>query len=446
MQTAVGSFAIGVGGVGTTVTVSGLPFQPKAVIFSWSGRTAVGQAEADHKMGAGFMVNATERGGSATASINGFDITGAKNRSFSDACIKIIEAFTNTVEGAADFDAFLSDGFRVIIDDQFPVSFLINYIAIGGADLTNVKAITITPPDVDGDQDTTTVGFKPDCAMFFGGAEVTTSGSGLGFGVAAQDPPVNAVLVGNARDGFTTTETKSYCRLGDECTAGRPNPATFDMLRRGKVTSWLSNGFRMAWLDTSVLQPNIQVLCLKGGTYAVGDLLTRTDGTPFSEMGLPFEPRGLIFASHNKAQSAADTAQALDERSIGFVASATQRNYVGVLDKDAIQVDPGPGVTEVGVAHNTNECYVNQSTAATIIIEGLMDLTSMNADGFTVVMNDPDPVSSFVWYLAMGDGVVDVGGGVSSKPKQKPSSGALWAAIREQLRSEPKKYKRPMIL
>ena len=60
LEVATGSFNIGTGGVGTTVSITSLSFEPKVIIFGWSGRTAVGQAEGSHKFGMGYMISGSE--------------------------------------------------------------------------------------------------------------------------------------------------------------------------------------------------------------------------------------------------------------------------------------------------------------------------------------------------------------------------------------------------
>jgi hypothetical protein len=147
------------------------------------------------------------------------------------------------------------------------------------------------------------------------------------------------------------------------------------------------------WAEDSASAFPIRALCIKGGQWAIGDATTRTDTTQQAET-TPFTPTAMIVCSHNKAQSTADTTQADDERSVGFVVSPTDRNYVSVMDKDNV------ADSDIGVADGTDAMYGNQSTAATIATEGLMDLVSLDATpAFTWVMDDADPVASFFWYV-----------------------------------------------
>lgn len=404
LDVAAGTFNIGTGGVGTTVSVTTLAFQPKVVIFSWSGRTAVGQAEADAKPGMGFALSTTSRRASTAQSDHGVGTSAADNVLYDDACIALLTT-AGAVDGKADFDAFLSNGFRVIIDDVFVASYLINYFAIGGADLTDTAIVTETAPGATGDQDITTIGIalntgaNDKCAIFLraGGLSVNTIDTDcmFGIGVAAGDTPVNAVFSDYDADAAANAITNSYCRAG-ECLALTSETGGTDIAtRRASVTAWLSNGLRLNWAEIG--GGDFAILVLKGGQYFVGDILSQTGTSNTAETGVGFQPKALMLASHNKAQSTVDTPQAVNERTIGFAVSATERCSMGMLSKDS------PTTTDIGTAQHSDNMYSNQSTATAIVIEGLMDLVSMDSDGFTFVMDDADPAQAFVWYLAMGD-------------------------------------------
>lgn len=405
LDVATGTFNTGTGAATTTVSVAGLSFTPKVVLFFWAGRTATGQAEGDHKFGAGYMVGLADRGGATSQSDHGAAATAADNQVFDNACIKL-QTITGAVDGAADFSSFNSDGFTIIIDDAFTASYLIHYLAIGGSDLTNVASVTVAEPGATGNQNITTVGFQPDCAIGFmgghGAVNAADTFSSWGIGVAAGSTPNGAILIGNSDDGAGTSETMSYCRAG-EFLAGCFTNAVSD---RATLTAWLSNGFTLNWAERTA-GFNARVLCLKGGSYVVGDILSQTGTSNTAETGVGFTPKALLVGSHNKTQSTSDTTQNGDERSLGFATGAASRSAAGIHDKDAL------GTIDIGVDQRTDAMYTNQSTAATTVVEGLMDLVSLDSDGFTFVMDDADPAQAFVWYLAMGDAVT-TGSAISS--------------------------------
>lgn len=398
LQTATGTLSTGTGGIGTTFGVTGLAFRPKVVIFLWSGRTATGQAEGNHQFGMGYMVGLADRGAAESQCQHNVSPMNNSNATYDNACI-VTHTTGGVLEGSADFSSLNSDGFTCIVDAVFAASYLIHYIAIGGSDLQFAASVSVTAPAGAGNQDTTTVTFQPDCAIAFGpsaGALNTIgSDSNWQFGVAAGAAPLCYVLGGSSDDSVTPTVTASYCKSGEFFARVSNGGVTVD--DRATLTAWLSNGFRLNWIESANAGNVWRVLCLKGGRYAVGDILTSTSVQAITETGLAFVPTGLILASHNKVESTADTAQAQDERSVGFAIDGTSEGAASILDKNAVTP------SDIGVSDQTNQVYINQSTAATIVHEGLADVTSLDAGGFTLQQNDADPVQSFAWYLAMGD-------------------------------------------
>lgn len=414
LDVATGTVLTGTGAPGTTFSVTGLPFAPKVVLFFWTGRTAVGQAEGDYKHGVGYMVGLADRGCTSTQSDHGVTPTATDNTLRDDAAICLLTT-AGAVDGLADFQSFNADGFTCVIDDTFVASYLLHYLALGGTALTDVKSVSVVAPASPQTQDVV-VGFQPDCVLCFGpgnpGLNAIGTDSQYSFGVAAGTPPVNAVLAGGGDDAQAASVTSSYCRLG-ECLARLVNGnALFDS---AAVTAWLATGFRLNWTNANGAN-TFRVLCLKGGGYAVGDALTRTDTTPIVEP-TTVQPKALLVASHNKVQSTVNVVQTPDERSLGFVTGPTARNYASVIDKHA--VNP----TDSGQADGTDALYANQSTAATIALEGTMDLVQFDAQAsFQTVMTLADPVASFWWYLAFGDGVAVQSGQPSVSGMRKAGS------------------------
>jgi hypothetical protein len=60
-------------------------------------------------------------------------------------------------------------------------------------------------------------------------------------------------------------------------------------------------------------------------------------------------------------------------------------------------------VVSTGLSHD--QCYQNLA-AADGTVEGEMDVSSVDAGGFTLIMDDADPAQSFVVYAAFGNTVV----------------------------------------
>jgi len=160
------------------------------------------------------------------------------------------------------------------------------------------------------------------------------------------------------------------------------------------VSQWLSNGFRLNWAERGGSR-RVEYVALKGGLYVVGDLLTRTDTTtPIVEAGFGFSPKAGLLLSNTQAQSSSDTVQNDDAWSAGAFTSSTERGAQGSRDRD------NQGTSQTATSVQYSEAYVRLSTTDTV--DGLMDIQSVDSDGFTSIMDDADPSAAFVSYIAFG--------------------------------------------
>lgn len=441
LSVADGVITAGADAVNTTYTVSGLSFQPKAIFFFWCGRATTGQGEADHNWGSGFATSTSSRRCYISQSDHGAAAAASDHARFNDCCIA-----TLTVAGALaskiDLNAINSDGFQLIVDDNLPAGLVISWIAWGGSDITDVAIVDFSEPGSTGNQDIS-VGFALDtgqddkAVIFLGGVDTAfgsiTSWSNWMLGVAAGNSPVNAVLTGNTIDSSDPSEADTYCRNGD-CVANLGTGAA--VVSRASVSAWLSTGFRLNWAEVDGGTTWEQsALVIKGGRWNVGDATTST-GTSNQDEVVGIVPKGILLASHGKAQSTADTSQAVDERIVGVATAAASRSTAGMLQKDAANT------MDIGIAHRNDAMYVNQSTASTITVEGLMDLVDfvVTGDGFTYVMDDADPSPAFFWYLACADAPV-TGYTLDASPGSFSLSGVAASTIADRILSgDPGNY------
>lgn len=398
---AVGSFNITTGtadvSVVTTDPDSGT-FQPKLVIFLWNTRTestdAAGSGHFFKCMG--WMTDAGTQGCGLTQSEDNSANADCDRVLFADRCIADM-TIAGAIDGTADFASMNADGFSLDIARAFTVDRRVIYIALGGPDITNVFAGSDTAPGSDTTKDTTAPGFQPDAVLFLANGATTLSSSltdsALSIGCAAGSSPVNAVLAGMSDHNTGNMDTSSYCRDVDECIVFPVNPTS--LTHRAKVTAWLSNGFTLSWSEcTTAMQ--FLYLAIKGPRFTLGTFLTQTDtSTPIVASGFGYQPRGGIVFSACKAEDAADTPSTHDEWSVGAFQSATGRAAVGGNDED------GPTASECRNAIEHDGVYVNMDLDDAV--EGVMDVSSIDSDGVTFIMDDADPSQAFGWYLAFGD-------------------------------------------
>lgn len=402
MDVATDTITIGTEIVGTDFVVSGLSFQPKVVITFWSGRTPVGQAEQDIRVGLGFFASTTGR--SFTTQWDHANAIPTTDQLWTTGAATLLTV-AGAVEGQLSIISLNSDGFTLRVFNAFDAGFLLGWIALGGADITNVEFVDFTLDTGVGTQNVATsfpldTGIDDKAVIFFGGLVNNLGVAGVGgrlmLGAAAGDTPINAVSMVNSIDAADPSQTYSYSKLG-ECIAY--SSADMALAARANVSAWLSTGFTINRTENTLASGSIRVsaLVIKGGRFEIGSLTTRTNTTQLFE-STNYLPRGLLLASCNAIESTADTPTAGAEFTVGVAASPTSRRSMGVISKDA------QATSDCGAAFHNDNMYSNQSTATTIAIEGLMDLVSLDATpGFTWVMDDADPVPSFVWYLSFAD-------------------------------------------
>lgn len=166
-QDKVGSFASGTGAVSSTVVVSNVGFQPKAILFWWSGRSegidTIGRAS--HQRGFGMAVSATDRRAICSRSSDAA-VSSNTDRAHSNAAAIITVSSGSNIDGALDVQSMDAGGFTLVVDDQMPQDLRIHYRALGGDSLTDVATGQFQEPGATGDQDITSLSFQPDCVLF----------------------------------------------------------------------------------------------------------------------------------------------------------------------------------------------------------------------------------------------------------------------------------------
>ncbi len=393
-----------------TVVVTDLAFQPKALILWHSGRSDTSDAsgENDLQYGMGFAVSATSRATICIMDQHAAGTTATADYNDNTNCVIILDTATGNIIGSADLTSLDASGFTLDVTDQFPADLRVSWIALGGADLTDVylKEFTVDNSTT-GTKTITGVPFQPDAALFLSTFNSTTPPTvrfnGL-FMFSATDGTNQAILAARTRSGQASSYCKGYCLDAAVGTGGeivcQIGTAT-DLSRRTSFTGFTSDGFTLEHTEgTAAESIYVWGLCLKGGNYMLGNFATATNTTPFTETSVGFQPSGAIFASANRTENTQDLPVAQLELSIGAAVSGTNRSCQYARSKDNV------ADADCFTAIEHDAIYVNGSADATQVIEGLGDLNSFDSDGMTLQMDDADPLGVFVWYMAFG---VDAG-------------------------------------
>jgi hypothetical protein len=392
-----GHFEASSGAVGTQQPITGVGFQPKCVFFWWVRQFGSANNFGGNHLcaGFGFAENSVDRWAVANQSENASATSDTDRAHRRDACVAFIGT-GGAIDALLDFVSMDVDGFTLVVDDAFSsASFAIQYLALGGDDLTDVASGQFNEPAAIGNQAITGTGFLPDFVLFGSIALDTappavTTISNLMLGMAS-GPDNEGVWASEARHGQAAASTRSY-RYNGECIACQSAGST---VARAEFVSFDANGFTLNWLERSSTRA-IFYVAFKGGKYRVGNFLTSlTAGATIPQSGFGFSPKGTLLFSMGRPESGQDAPNVHGRLNIGAFTSPTNRFSSGYLDEDA--ADP----TDCEEYIRIDRCLGNISTTPALV--GLVDVQTIDSDGFTLVMDTADIEAASVLYVAFGD-------------------------------------------
>ena len=209
-----GSFSKVTGAAPQIQNITGLGFQPKAVIFYFTNNTVNG-IRPGQTFGIGYTNGTNGMRSAGFTCDNGAAVANCGRYRSSNATIDVLVPGTPILIASAELNQLHGDGFalRWTINDANPD--IIHYVAIGGTDVTHTKVGTFTLSNSAGDQAVTGLGFKPDFIMFlwtFREQEATLAHDAqLGFGFAKNLTSQGASLVFGrdprpANDGYKSRQ------------------------------------------------------------------------------------------------------------------------------------------------------------------------------------------------------------------------------------------------
>lgn len=389
--------------------ITGLGFQPKAVIFFGSGQAADGFATVGSVF-LGCATSSTERWCFANVADDNLSASDTARRWETTRCIvNLTDATTPTSDGEADFVSMDADGFTITWSTLPSTAIKVHYLALGGTDLTNAKAITFATGTATGTPAITVtgVGFQGECGIFvspnFAGTTGPTTSVHLAIG-AATGAAAQWVSFVDDPDGQGDNVPIRYQRSG-QCLTGASagNPAIEDF--RGVFNAWTADGFTIDVDNSFSSSRTIGALILAGGDYAVGQDTQGTATGANDSPALGFNPAGVLFVGVNAATSAAwdnttsDRAKLTIGAGDGTDEGHTWWNSLATT-----------GNSNTNRRHSETKALSHASARTTVDAEA--DLT-LGTGKFTLDWTTADAVAREFGYVAFGPAE---GGGGGSPP------------------------------
>jgi hypothetical protein len=141
-------------------------------------------------------------------------------------------------------------------------------------------------------------------------------------------------------------------------------------------------------------------------------LTTQALNTTISVTGLTFSPKAIRFywvGLQSNPPTNANSQAVSERRGVGFASSTTSRACVGTTSTD------NSGSADCGSIWSNTACVITVSAAGAV--DGLLDINSIDTDGFTLIVDDvvPDNITVF-WEAWGGNDITDVTIGAIAEP------------------------------
>lgn len=406
----VGSFNIGTGAAGTTTVISGIGFQPKAIIFWWTGRTESTKTAggASVRRGLGFATSSTDFRAIACGDDDGVGTAQAAQGRRDDACIlEVADLSGATLVGWADVQSMDAGGFTLEILDAFTTNLRVHYMAFGGTDI-DAEIVTWTPAGTAPTAQTVSTTNVPKALFNMGTRQTTANVAGLnatyswGFGISTS---ASYSWGGGGLDATGTGAGFCGALMGEFITA-RPNTGTSvvagmpDM--RATLTSLNSSptGFTVQWLERATT--SLMDTLVLSGTFKVdvGSFNTTTTTGAINKTGIAFQPTAVMFCSHGKVAEATDTFTAHERLSIGATDGTTQECLSYVCRSSNTTM-----FNSTSVAFDViYQSLVETNDLASGGLQAEASFNNFTSDGFSIQMSDADVVTALVGYIAFAPG------------------------------------------
>lgn len=376
--------------------VTGVGFQGKALLL-WGDRVA---------SDSGFNANMQFFIGAATSSAQRWAIALAaddaattlpvgRDGSAAEVNRQISDASAPSLNARGDFVSFDADGFTINWVDAPSVASRMNYLVLGGTDITAQKAGTITLAAAGGaTQAFTDPGFEPDVVLLFHSGQTTLGNEahllfGVGFASSASD---QAAIAHSALDLSDPTQVGFWQKSGrvllNLTTAGAADC-------EAALQSFDTNGFTLAVSDTPATDIAVGYIAIQGGAWKTGvDTQHTTTGTKDTTVG--FTPKLGVFASCNVASSSSINTGAHQKFSMGTGDGATEIAQWW-------QVDDAVGTSNANRHRSVTKALTMCTANTTLNAEA--DL-SFGSGVLTLDWTTADATAREFVYLAAGDTVV----------------------------------------
>ncbi len=385
-----GSFTKSTAAVSQSIT--GLSFQPKAVMFFWTRQTTAETFNPEIQTGYGFATGPANERSIALASQDGIDPGNVGRGQWQSSSIVLFSDATPTVAAQAELTSLDPDGFTLNWTLNEARADIIHFVALGGSDITNAKVDSFIKATGTGNLGVTGVGFKPDFVMLLSAhqtaLDATLENGQLGLGFASSPTERATVAVQLEELTFLPPPRNTWVRqrtdrvlveMGDD---GAPT-TEFDFV------SFDPDGFTVNRIVNVNDGRPVHYLALQGGKYKVGSF-NKSVAVGDQPVTVGLSPAGVLLASKNLVTSAAVEPQGR----ISFGAGD------GTTEGATWWHDTDTQISDANERTSTSKIAVHATSTATLNAEA--DLKSLDTNGFTLTWTTNNAVAHEILYVAFG--------------------------------------------
>lgn len=389
LDSKVGTFTLTSGDSGT-ITITGVGFTPKVVLFFTSSTTLADTVTTDAITIIGGATSSTNEITWGQSSDDAVGTTDTHKWGDPSNCLRGYDGV-----GGADylysFNAFNSDGFVLNVTTAPGGNRVIGYMALGGADMVNAYFGSWDLSSLSGSQSKTGVGFQGNVAMFFGmcGANDGTASNecvgSLGIAVGAAS---EASVVWQDANGKATSQVDDGS-FNDSIITDLNSTGTIG--GEAEFTSFDADGITINVTTAFGGGRTANFLVMDITNVDVGEFTLQNSTGNFGVTGVGFQPDALFCMS---AFNTGYTVTGGQTVSLG-ITDGTNQWFIGSNSED------GQGTTDVDRFSNDGELITRYDFAQTK--QSSASIVSFDADGFTLNQTDAEDVTTRkVFYLALG--------------------------------------------
>lgn len=373
-------------------------FQPAGILL-WNPLATATGATAGANFNIGFGTASTARNHMGYSSTDAA-ATSAAGRSLSTVhVLRAATSGTSTANLSADLTSLDATGFTLNWGTLTTTSPLFNYLALGGSDITNMKAGSFASGTTTGNVSATGVGFQPDI-VFLCISLATANGMAVNnnnYSIGVMTSSAQWAMGVKTQNAQATMNTSRSFR-NDRCLVV-VSSITDTLAGEFSYVSMDADGFTINQSVAAGTNSVITYLAIKGGQWKVGTDTQKTSTGTKGTTGVGFTPSAVILGSVCDTSTAATAANS--RLSFG-VSDGTRNVATWTGDSDAV-----PDSISNTIQSNT-KCIVlaTEGTSATPTTNAEASMSSLDSDGFTLNWTTADATARVFGYVAVGANAV----------------------------------------